>query len=127
MKIKWVAIAFAVFIAFVILFADLGLLRPIFWLINDIENLDVLLHFILIGTLSFLLVAGVIESFPNRNVNWLALVVMGLLILFFTIEELSQGPIRGRNFSLKDLFANYAGIILFGSLAWVKFRKNAVK
>ncbi len=35
-------------------------------------------------------------------------------LIVFTIEEFSQIPIRGRSFLVKDLAANYLGILTFG-------------
>lgn len=123
MKIRWLAILFSIFIASIIILADVGYLKPLLWMIHEVKNLDKVLHFLLIGTLTYLISAGLIESLPNRNVNWIVLVAMFSIFVFFTIEELSQSQIRGRSFSLIDLAANYLGIFVFGFLAWFRYRK----
>lgn len=121
MSIRKLAVAFSIFILLVIVAADLGYLRFALQLLERVENLDKVLHFLLIGTLTFLVSAGFIESFPNRSLNSIVLRTMIFMLIFFTIEEVSQLPIRGRSFSLIDLAANYLGIFVFGFLAWWKY------
>jgi polysaccharide biosynthesis protein VpsQ len=120
-RLKWLAIAFTIFIVAVIALADLGRLRFLFRIMGRYENLDVLLHFILIGTLTFLVTASLIQTFPTKNLRMIVFVSIFFFLIFFTIEELSQIPIRGRSFSVKDLVANYLGILVFGFLAWWKY------
>lgn len=124
MKIKWLAIAFSIFIVFIIIGADLGYLRFALRLVNRVDNLDKFLHFILIGTLTYLVTASLLENFPKVNINWIVLNSILFFLIVFTLEEISQGPIRGRDFSLGDLAANYLGIFTFGFFAWVQYRKK---
>jgi VanZ family protein len=127
-KLKWLAIAFTMFIVTVIALADLGRLRFLFWIMRRFENLDLFLHFVLIGTLTFLVTASLIQAFPTKNLNTIVLASVFFFLIVFTIEEISQIPIRGRSFSVKDLAANYLGILTFGFLAWWKYgrRKESV-
>ncbi|MFN3492237.1 MAG: VanZ family protein [Anaerolineales bacterium] len=121
MSIRRLAVVFAIFLGLVIFLADLGYLRFFLWGVSRVKNLDVVLHFLLIGTFSFLAIASLIETFPDRNINWLALGSMFFFFAVFTLEELSQIFIRGRDFSLKDLAANYLGIFVFGFFVWRKY------
>jgi VanZ family protein len=122
-SIRRLAITFAIFLGLIILLADLGRLRFLFWILGRFENLDVLLHFVLIGTLTFLVTASLIQTFPTKNLNMIVLASIFFFLIVFTIEEFSQIPIRGRSFSVKDLAANYLGILVFGFLAWWRYRK----
>jgi hypothetical protein len=124
LNIKWLAFLFALFILAIIVFADLGLLRPLLFLISRVEYLDKVLHFLLIGTLAFLTSSALVEALPSLNPKWVLLSATFLLAVVFTLEEISQGPIRGRDASWADLAANYAGILIFGGLAWLRVRKR---
>lgn len=124
MNIKWLAFLFALFILAIIVFADLGLLRPLLFLISRVDYLDKVLHFLLIGTLTFLTSSALVEAFPSLNPKWVLLSAIFILAVVFTLEEISQGPIRGRDASWEDLAANYAGILVFGGLAWLRVRKR---
>jgi hypothetical protein len=123
LNIKWLAFLFALFILAIIVFADLGLLRPLLFLISRVEYLDKVLHFLLIGTLAFLTSSALVEALPSLNPKWV-LLYANFLAVVFTLEEISQGPIRGRDASWADLAANYAGILIFGGLAWLRVRKR---
>lgn len=127
MSVRGLAILFALFIGAIILLADFGKLRFVFWVVSRVPNLDAVLHFLLIGTLTFLVTASLIKTFPDKNLNWLTLGSMFFFFVVFTLEEFSQIPIRGRDFSFKDLAANYLGISVFGFIAWWKYgRKKEV-
>lgn len=112
------AILFAIFLLTVVVLADLGYLRFLLNLISIVPFLDKVLHFLLVGTLTYLVVSSLIESFPNQNPVWLTIFGILLIAFIFTLEEISQGPIRGRDASWLDLAANYAGVSVFGYLAW---------
>lgn len=112
------------FIILVIVAADLGYLRFALRLVNRVDHLDKILHFTLIGTLTYLVTASLLQTFPNANINWVVLSSVLFFLIVFTLEEISQGPIRNRDFSLKDLAANYLGIFTFGFLVWIQYRKK---
>lgn len=124
MNIKWLAFLFALFILAIIVSADLGFLRPVLFLVSRVDYLDKVLHFLLIGTLTFLVSSALIETLPSLNPKWVLLSAIFILAVVFTLEEISQGPIRGRDASWADLAANYAGILVFGGLAWLRVRKR---
>ena len=124
MSARKLAIAFSIFILLIIITADLGYLRFVFCFIHQFENLDKVLHFLLIGILTYLVSAGLIESFPNMKLKLIVYRTIIFMLVFFTIEELSQLTIRGRSFSLIDLGANYLGILVFGFLAWRKYSRT---
>lgn len=124
LNIKWLAFLFALFILAIIVFADLGLLRPVLFIVSRVDYLDKVLHFLLIGTLTFLTSSALVEALPSLNPKWVLLFAIFILAVVFTLEEISQGPIRGRDASWADLAANYAGILVFGGLAWLRVRKR---
>ena len=124
MNIKRLAFFFALFILTIILLADLGFLRPVLFLVSRVDYLDKILHFLLIGTLTFLVSSALVEALPSLNPKWVLLSAVFILAVVFTLEEISQGPIRGRDASWADLAANYAGILVFGGLAWLRVHKR---
>jgi len=123
-KLKWIALAFTIFIVAVIVLADLGRLRFVFWMVGRVPYLDKFLHFLLIGILTFLVSASLMQMFPNKNLNWIALSCVLFFMIVFTVEEVSQIPIRRRDFSIQDLAANYLGILTFGFLAWWSYGRK---
>ena len=124
MPIRRLAIAFSIFLIIVIIIADLGYLRFIFKILNRVPRSDNILHFILIGTLTYLITASLIETFPLRSHTVITIISMAVLGFIFTLEEVSQAPLRTRDASLADLLSNYAGILFFGFLAWRRYRKR---
>ena len=116
MLLRLTAFAYFSFIAFVIVSINLGWKLSFFHWINSVPFHDKVLHFILIGMLSFfvnLLLKGKRISFFSTTV---LLGSLGLLA-FTTIEECSQHFLAHRNFELVDMACNYAGIFVFGHLA----------
>lgn len=124
LPMKWLAILFALFIAAVIAFADLGVLDAPLRGLHRIPFGDKAGHFFLIGILAYLIIASSIRSLPRRDPRLVALSIGSILALVFTLEEASQALIRGRNASLEDLLANYAGILIFGLTAWKTNQKR---
>ena len=121
---KWLTILFTLFIFLIILFADLGFLGGPFRIIDSLPFGDKIGHFMLIGMLSFLIISSLFQAFPARDPKRMA-IAAGLLLLFvFTVEEASQWPIAGRDASLADLLANYAGIVFFGCIAFFVDKKR---
>lgn len=120
---KRFAILFAIFLAAVILLADLGYMQVEIRILNMFPLGDKIVHFLLIGILDFLITASLIQTLPSRSPIWVAVSVAFILAVVFTIEEASQGSIHGRYASWKDLVANYAGIVFFGFMAWFLNRK----
>ncbi len=121
---KKLTILFAVFLLSIIVLADLGRLRRLLSIMNRIPYGDKVLHFLLIGTLTYLVATTLVQALPNRDPKLLVLISGFILAVIFTIEEISQGPIPGRDASLKDLLANYAGIAFFGFFSWLSNRRR---
>jgi VanZ family protein len=121
---KRLAILFTIFLVSVILLADLGFMRIPMRLLSRIPLGDKIMHFLLIGTLMFLVTSSLIQSLRSIDPKWVALAVGFVLAVIFTFEELSQGFFRGRDTSQKDLLANYAGILFLGMTAWIVNKKR---
>lgn len=121
---KWLAVLFSLFLCVIIALADLGFLGGPLRALHRIPYGDKIGHFSLVGILAFLVITSLIQTLPARDPNWVAFSTAFILAVIFTIEEASQGPIRGRDASWKDLFANYAGIVFFGLIAWHLNRKR---
>lgn len=117
-SMKRLAILFTLFFISIILLADFGYLRIPLRLLSRIPFGDKILHFLLVGTLTFLVTSSLIQSLRSINPKWVAVASGFLFVAIFTLEELSQDFFRGRDASLADLLANYAGILFFGFLAW---------
>lgn len=113
----WITILFALFLFVLIVLADLGKLNFLLWAMNDLPFGDKVVHFLLIGTLSFLVNRTAMQLFPRKGMKYVSVIVTLFLLVLFTLEEISQAPIAGRDASLGDLLANYAGIIIFALLA----------
>lgn len=113
---KRVALLFLLFLAFIVFLADRGLAANYFALVHVIPGADKLGHFVLMGTLSFLVNMGLEArqwSLAGRQVLRGSL----LVALLVTAEELTQLVLPTRSFSLLDLLSDYLGIWLFGRLA----------
>jgi VanZ family protein len=113
---KWLTLAFILFLLLIVIVADVGLGGTLFAFLDRVPGGDKTGHFLLMGTLALLvnlsLSAARITAF---GAQWLkgSLIVAALV----TMEEFSQLGLQWRGFSLIDLAADYAGILLFGWLA----------
>ncbi|MFZ5910674.1 MAG: hypothetical protein ACOYYU_11735 [Chloroflexota bacterium] len=117
-SIKIVTLLFALFVLAIILLADIGLLPGVLRFVHVIPYGDKAGHFLLVGVLCFLLNWTALQSFPRNSPGRVVTLACLGLALFFGLEEASQGPLRARDASLFDLLADYAGIVVFGWLAW---------
>ena len=113
----WITALFSLFLSALIISVDLGKLGFLVLLEDSIPFGDKLLHFFLIGILSFLVNRTVLELVPWYSQKRSSLIFTLSLIAIFTLEEASQIFIPGRNASLADLAANYAGILIFALFA----------
>lgn len=113
------AILFGLFLIYIIYSA--GTRTPNIFLsaIGKIPFGDKIGHFLLMGTMSFILnLALKIKEIKIRTFN--LLLGSCIITVLITIEEFSQIFIQSRNFDLIDLLFNYLGIITFGYFAkWV--------
>ena len=112
-QLLWLTIAFAILLILIIIGANTGF-EP-FKAFYSVPAGDKVGHFLLIGTLSFLVNA----SLKARRVTMgpVQLLLGSLLVaLVVTAEEFSQLFLVHRSFDLLDLAADYLGILLFGQL-----------
>ena len=101
------------------LLASLGFGPALFSWVLKIPGRDVTMHFVLMGVLALSvnlwLAAGPWEGALRRVVRVTAWVTAAV-----TLEELSQYVIPRRNFSMEDLSASLAGVVV-GALAALAF------
>jgi VanZ family protein len=114
-KSKLIALLFAIFIAWVIYAADTESFPPIIRYVYEFPNGDKAGHLILYGILAFLSAL----AFPQRktlgpiSLTWSSMV----LLVFTTLEEISQMFFPSRTFSLIDLGFSFLGVLLGDWLA----------
>jgi VanZ family protein len=115
------ALAIAAVIAIIIL-ADRGLAAPLFGRFYAYPGGDKVAHFLILGTLTFVVTA----AFPHRRriAGRQVLLAPLIILLLISLEELSQGFVAGRSLDALDWLANLAGIVVGGTLAawWVRRR-----
>ncbi len=125
--LRWITVGFFLFLILIIILDDAGRLPSILAIFYSFHYGDKAGHFLLMGLLNFL----VIMSFPfPRTVNLAksALVCSLVIGALVTLEEGSQVFFSTRTASLGDLASSYAGIILFGVLAfWLRERKTWIE
>jgi polysaccharide biosynthesis protein VpsQ len=108
--LKWFTWAFVLFILYVVIAADMGAMPEAFHVIDRLPGRDRLGHFLLIGTLAFL----VNMCLYPRTVpvgHWRILTGTVVVLTLVTLEEFSQKLFATRSFDLLDLGADYLGII----------------
>jgi len=124
---KWSAILFAIFVGMIVVLADAGVLNPALNFINSIPFGDKLGHFILIGTLTFLIVGTMIQTNPSLDPKLVAGRTALAIAVFFSLEEFSQNFFPSRHPDIRDLLANFMGILCFGLASYYLSRKRAVQ
>lgn len=115
---KYLAVAYILFILLIVVLADSGLGENMFNLVKNIPAGDKIGHFFLMGTLSF---------FVNISLSASKIRVFSLNILkgsfiiwvLVTLEEISQIFLPFRSFCLIDLICDYCGIFCLGKIATV--------
>ena len=125
MRVKYLTIAFVVFLIGVVIVANLGLGPVAFQFLRYIPGGDKTGHFVLMGLLSLL----VNLSFGAKRVTVAGLPLLKgslIVIAVVTVEEVSQLLLKYRGFDLLDLAMDYLGIVAFGVLAehLVRHRKT---
>jgi hypothetical protein len=121
----WVTVLFSLFLVTLIVFANMGKLDFLVWVMNRIPLGDKAAHFFLIGFLSFLVNRTAMQLLPGQNLKRISIIFTLFLLAIFTLEEISQAPIANRDASLADLLTNYLGIITFALFAY-QIRKRSV-
>lgn len=125
MKTKLIAIAYFVFLGVVVYFADSRAHLHWFTYLRSIPGGDKYGHFLLMGSLAFLV---------NLSLSCRVVRIAGrgfllgslLVLILITIEELSQRFVPYRTFDLLDLLADYLGVFVFSWLALAVQRRRAV-
>ncbi len=115
-RFRWLAAGFFGFLLLIVVAADSGHLSGLFGLVNSVPFGDTVSHFVLVGTLSLL----VNLALGGRKVKLMGVQVgLGILLVgvLVTLEEISQIWFATRSFSLLDLAADCAGILLGSWLA----------
>ena len=116
MKLKWLAIVYALFLAFLVFLAGQRRYQFLFRAVRQTPYGDKVGHFLLMGLFS-LLVNLALSCRKIRMGRLSALVGSVIVALVVTVEEFSQIFVRYRRFDPADLLFDYAGIFLFGILA----------
>jgi polysaccharide biosynthesis protein VpsQ len=114
---KWLAILFTLFILLVIVLADTGELAQYVGFVYAVPWGDKAGHFILYGTLAFLLDLALFRSRPDQSRKSLAVICGLILALMIGLEEFSQQLFANRTYDLIDLAFSYLGVIGFSVLA----------
>ena len=73
-------------------------------------------HFLLMGILGGLAVAALAPRIPGSRVRATGM-VLAVVALLITLEEISQAWVSSRTFSLADLGCSLAGAVVFGLIA----------
>lgn len=113
---KWLTVLFSLFIAMIILLADVGKLGSLGF-INSIPYGDKAGHFLLYGILTLLVDLSLIRSRPDRSPKRIVFFTGLILALLIGLEEYSQRFFANRSFSLADLGSSYLGVAFFSSIA----------
>ena len=112
-------LGFFIFIGFIIYLADTADHNFAFRLIGHIPYGDKVMHSLLYGIMALLLSYGLkfkAYKFLGFNMQLGAIIVL----VFATIEEISQYWIPSRTFDLGDLLADFVGVVLFSLIKWGK-------
>ena len=105
-------LGFFIFIAFIIYLADTADHNFAFSLIGHIPYGDKLMHGLLYGVMALFLNFGL----NYKSYKWLGFnMQLGAIIVlvFATLEEISQYWLPSRTFDLGDLLADFVGVVLF--------------
>jgi len=112
-------LGFFIFIIFIIYLADTAEHNFAFRLIGNIPYGDKLMHGLLYGVMALLLNYGL--TFKSYKLLGFQLQVGAIIVLVFaTLEEISQYWLPSRTFDLVDLLADFVGVILFSFIIWGK-------
>lgn len=109
---KPLAYLFGLFIAGIIVLADLGMLGVLKF-VNRIPFGDRIGHFVLYGILTLLIDLALLRPPHGLNPNLIVLRVALILALAIGLEEFSQRFFPNRSFDLLDLAFSYLGVIFF--------------
>jgi len=110
---------YGLFLVVIIVMADTSWGVQVWSWIHDLPGGDKLGHFLLFGTLSFLVNLSVAQSKRFRRFRWRHLWATLAVCLAVLLEECSQLFLASRNFDGLDILADLAGIFLFAGVACI--------
>ena len=121
-RVKILTVVYILILAGIIVLANIRETQYLFRPIRRLPYGDKVGHFLLMGFFS-LLVNLVLraKTFSLGRVSFLVGTLIVLAVVF--LEEFSQIFVRGRSFDYRDLIADFAGIVIFGELARLIYRK----
>lgn len=122
---KWLALAFVVFIMAVIVGTDMGVLPQTIRSLYDFPNGDKVGHFVLFGLLSLILNLTFLSR-PHADSRRLILTVSLILSALIGLEEWSQSLFPSRTMDIFDLLASYAGIWLAAWGIYKRVRRDVI-
>ena len=114
-------VLYALVIVAVVVMADTNRGVAVWSIIGSIPAGDKVGHFLLFGTLAYLVNALIGKYGGSRAFHIKATVVVAVIVM---IEEISQIYLPHRNFDLVDLFADMAGILSFSLFAYFQKRSS---
>ncbi len=112
-----VTVGFVLLVLLIVAAADRGTLPQGLRTITGFPGGDKVGHFLLIGTLAFLVSLNV-PRIPARRSCFAVLIGGAVIGVLATVEEVSQLMFSNRTPSWADLASSWAGVILFTALAW---------
>lgn len=115
--LRKLTICYLLFLAFVVVAADLGMLNVFSGWLHQIPWGDKLCHFVFVGILSFLACRTLSNQLGGGRRRIVGLATIACLALLTSLEELSQSALSSRQFSRFDMLANISGACAFGVLA----------
>ncbi len=92
-------------------------------LLRQLPGRDSTGHFLLMGAVSFFAVLGFSGSRIAGHTVGVGGVI-ALVALGVTLDEFAQKLFVRRTFSLEDLMASYAGVLVLGAVAWWVHRRR---
>ena len=109
-------LSFFIFILFIIYLADTADHNFAFELIGHIPYGDKVMHGFLYGTMALLLNYGL--NYKSHKIIFNLQLGAVIVLLFATIEEITQYWLPSRTFDLVDLLADFIGVILISFFKW---------
>ena len=106
--------------------ATLGIGQSILDRVRSVPGGDLAAHFLLIGGMSFVATLAFVGGDRRRQPRQWRRIVLVLVVLV-SFDEFLQIVLPRRTFSLRDLAANYAGILVFAVAALLLRRRAASK